>query len=228
MLMAPEHSQARFHRVAARVCLVVTVPLLPLAVAGCQSSPAIVVTPVEQPSSTGQDTVRQTDDKGRALPFENHFPNRWNTNNDGTPYEPCTSIDPVTLSEFGLDTASVRDVAVADFQTARGCRWTRPSSRVVLTQLVGDKPPFSELKALNSKAFTFMPDADIDGRAALIYSIGEFDCTSTVVSLESTVSTRVNDLGTTPIVRGDVNQPLPQICQLAIDFTRATIDKMPP
>ena len=66
-------------------------------IAGCAAVKGRPV-PVPLPSSASEThasvepQIRQTDSMGRPLPFVTLFPNRWSGNNDGTPYEPCTSL----------------------------------------------------------------------------------------------------------------------------------------
>ena len=168
------------------------------------------------PSSTTSPTIRQTDAAGVALPFETVFPNRWNRNNDGTPYEPCTSVTPDILQSFDMDSTSVKDGATADYQTARGCWWDHLTKPLwSFGQSVGDKPSFTYWESRGENGLR-----EIKGRTAILTSVSRFTCSTIVRSGDSTVLTAVQ-VGADSISSS-------QICQLAIDFTRATIDKMPP
>nr|WP_148281284.1 DUF3558 family protein [Gordonia sp. KTR9] len=169
--------------------------------------------------------IRQTDDRGRALPFENKFPNRWSINNNGTTYEPCTYVSSVTLSRFGLDPDSVEDAALSDFQTARGCRWyylDDPLSS--LSQSVGNlvRPGLGLQghKDRISIAFDLLPDIVVAGRAVIRGSKGQGSCSVFVRSGDAVVGTSVTRFD---IVR----PPTAEVCNTAVEFLRATIADIP-
>ena len=67
--------------------------------------------------------ARQTDDHGRDLPFRVTNPRRWNDQNDGTTFEPCTGLTEEILRELMIDPSSAEDAETSDAAT-RGCRWT--------------------------------------------------------------------------------------------------------
>lgn len=165
--------------------------------------------------------VRQNDDAGRRLPFTTRFPRRWSNGNDGTTYEPCTAASSTVLDELSLEPSSVRDAAIADHQTARGCRWsfTIPNYSS-LTQIVGNQPPLDIYKARYAKSFDWRPETLIDGRRVVVGSSPDrFDCATFLQSKDAIVITRVSTLDKPP--------PISEICDKAIAFTRATIDQMP-
>ncbi|MEJ9079044.1 hypothetical protein WKY82_11525 [Gordonia malaquae] len=85
--------------------------------------------------------ARQTDDHGRELPFRVTNPRRWNDQNDGTTFEPCTGLAEETLRELMIDPSSAEDTETSD-AADRGCRWTysTPEFRNVVTiqQVVAD------------------------------------------------------------------------------------------
>lgn len=169
--------------------------------------------------------IRQTDDRGRALPFENKFPNRWSINNNGTTYEPCTYVSNVTLSRFGLNSDSVEDAALSDFQTARGCRWyyfDDPLSS--LSQSVGNlvRPDLGLQghKDRISIAFDLLPDIEVAGRAVIRGSKGQGSCSVFVRSGDAVVGTSVSRFD---IVR----PPTAEVCNTAVEFLRATIADIP-
>lgn len=169
--------------------------------------------------------IRQTDESGHPLPFDTKFPNRWSINNDGTPYEPCTAPSAALLKRFGLDPASVGDVAASDFQTARGCRWRFVDERrSSLAQQVGDLVDPTEglegYKRLNTSGSSWYPDFEINGRTVVMSSLFPGECGVTVQSGSAVVVTSA--------LRFGVNRPpQEQICSTASEFLRATIDEIP-
>lgn len=176
----------------------------------------------QQPSMTP--TIRQTDDAGRPLPFRTVFPNRWSTNNDGTSYEPCTSVTDAVLTSQGLDPSSARDAASVDHQTVRGCQWaianTRRSS---VSQHVGNMAgsrsgSLDDYKAFNDD-FMWFPDQIIDGRTVGLFSLGADDCATIVVSGRAFVFTDAT------LDRDDAS--VAENCRVALAFTRATISQIP-
>ena len=182
--------------------------------------------PSEQPPGTSSAStalsIRQTDDNGVALPFETDFPERWNSSNDGTPYEPCTAISQVDAESAGLDPTSVADAAAVSGQTLRGCRWIFVGSGATgwsADQVVADFESLDEYKKDNSD-FDWFDDVSVDGRTVGVASATGRNCFTYVQSKSSGVTTGVMFIGTD-------RPPLTEICQRAIDLTKATIDKIP-
>ncbi len=197
-----------------------------LAISGCTQVGVVpgeptsaAATPSE--SSDAKAAVRQTDDAGRRLPFTTGFPRRWSNGNDGTTYEPCTAANTSTLQSAGLDPLSVKDAAIADHQTARGCRWSYTGSTFhSLTQIVGNNGPLHEYKLKKSTSFVWRPDTSINMRLVAVGSVPELgECTAMVDSGRAIVFTRMSAYSDPP--------PIDEICDKAIAFTRATIDQMP-
>ncbi|MBN0975335.1 MULTISPECIES: DUF3558 family protein [Gordonia] len=193
---------------------------------------AVNGTPVPVPSSADSSSssmsapIRQTDNFGRTLPFETNFPNRWNINNDGSSYEPCTQIPVTVVREFGLEESTVSDVAASDFQTARGCRWRfQDDRRSSLAQSVGNliRPPegLGGYKGMYSSSTTWFMDTEIDGRPVLVGSYMDAECGAIVRSGDAVVITSVLRLGADP------PPPTRQTCDIAVDFLRATLDQIP-
>lgn len=170
-------------------------------------------------------TVRQTDGAGRELPFVTEFRNRWNINNDGTTYEPCTQVSEGVVRQFGLDPTSARDAAASDFQTARGCDWTfTEDARSSISQFVGNlvRPDegLTGHKDLNQAGTTWLPDIEVEGRRVLMESMMPGDCTVHVQSGTAVVITSVTRLG--------FHRPATEtVCKEATDFLRATIGEIP-
>lgn len=166
--------------------------------------------------------IRQTDAARRPLPFSNSFPNRWNGNNDGTSYEPCTADARSAREALGIDESTVRDVAVADHQTARGCRWKFKERRLAsLGQSLGNfDGSLSDYKAEPKLVkFSFREDRVIHGRLVSVFTIENDTCSVAVKSGKAIIVTSVDIIHQTPRIDS--------ICQMAIDYTRATIDQMP-
>lgn len=185
---------------------------------GC-SVPGLATPEIGSSSSQSQG-IRQTDDTGKRLPFDTKWPDRWSINNDGTSYEPCTAVTADTLREFKLDPASVEDVAVANHQTARGCRWEFINdSANTITQHVGNGPPLPEYRSENSEIFNFLPDITIKGRPVLRFQLDDETCLASVQSGRAIVHSTASTFNNSP--------PPDQVCDIAVNFLRATIDKIP-
>ena len=175
------------------------------------------------PAST---VTRQTDANGRRLPFITSFDRRWNSANDGTTYEPCTALTPDQLAELGIDATSVRDAAGTNGQTARGCAWRyleqSPVANATVTQVVGNSAGLDEEKQRASGELDiWLTDTQVDGRVLGVHQdrLGG-TCETYVQSGSAGVSTLV-------LPRSEQSS-IDVVCDLAIAFTRATIDKMPP
>lgn len=170
--------------------------------------------------------VEQSASKGSvALPFEPSFSRRSNSANDGTDYEPCVAVGPRDLAALGVDPYSVRDAAGTDGQTARGCLW-RYADLVseagwTVSQIVGNSPSLAHAKRKASGTHdAWFPDLDIHGRTVGVhYLTTGGDCDTYVQSGKAAVSTIVVTL--------DPGVPVSEICDRAIAFTKATIDKIP-
>ncbi|MET4168298.1 MULTISPECIES: DUF3558 domain-containing protein [Gordonia] len=196
-----------------------------LTVGGCATSGSPIPTVHQSSSSTAGPSIRQTDDVGRKLPFENKFPNRWSINNDGTTYEPCTALSKKILVRFGLNPESVQDAAGSDFQTVRGCEWEFIDDELsAVSQYVGNMQRPNEglngYRESNSAAATWLPDIEIDGRPVLVNSFGQGECAVLVESGRAIVSTSVSLVDSTP-------PPTAQVCGDAEAVLRATIDQIP-
>lgn len=166
-------------------------------------------------------SIRQTDEEGRRLPFTTVFPRRWSNGNNGTTYEPCTAADTAILDAAGLEPSSVKDAAIADQQTARGCRWTFTNREFMsLTQIVGNSDPLEQYKLEAPQSFEWRDDIYIDKRKVAVGAVPDLgECTALTQSGTAIVFTRVSNYGESP--------PISEICDKAIAFTRATIDQMP-
>ena len=166
-------------------------------------------------------TIRQTDDHGRSLPFSTIFPRRWSNGNDGTTYEPCTAATKSILIANNLEPFSARDAAAADHQTARGCVWSLiDREHASLSQFVGNQSDLDTYKQTNSQFVTWRADISISGRRVAVATNPSLsECGTLVRSGDAIVFT---DLTV------HVNAPsLDEICNRVIAFTRATIDQMP-
>ncbi|MFT3663300.1 MAG: DUF3558 family protein [Gordonia sp. (in: high G+C Gram-positive bacteria)] len=169
--------------------------------------------------------IRQTDSNGRRLPFDTVHPNRWSEANGGSEYEPCTALSSVELAELEVDASSVRDAAGTDGQTLRGCVWKYSSSAVkgwTVSQIVGNSRGLDFDKRLKSvSADIWMPDIVIEGRIVGMHRLqGGFDCDSYVHSGRAAVNTIVMKSSSSSANPGE-------ICARVLDFTRATIRRIP-
>lgn len=211
--------------VRARSALITAVLVVGLTVCGCATSGSPIPASQHLNSPTSGSTIRQTDDLGRKLPFENEFPNRWSINNDGTTYEPCTAVSENILVRFGLNPESVQDAAASDFQTVRGCEWEFVGSELsAVSQYVGNmlrpEEGLSGYRESNSAATTWLPATQIDGRPVLVNSLGPGECAVLVESGRAIVFTNVSLVDSTP-------PPTAQVCGDAEAILRATIDQIP-
>ena len=90
----------------------------------------------------------------------------------------------------------------------------------ILTQVVGNVPPLSEYKARQlATGVSWLPDISISGRTVIV-GVMEDNCQ---------VHTRSGASGVgTVVFYFESRLTVDEVCAKAIEFTRATIDKMPP
>ncbi|MGV9669225.1 DUF3558 family protein [Gordonia sp. NPDC003504] len=174
------------------------------------------------PTMVTTELIRQTDDVGNELPFRTSYPNRWNNLNDGSSYEPCTALTSQQLASLELIAESAADIALADRQTARGCKWEFSDLRLAhISQIVGNGPDLPTYKSKQASTVQWQPDSEIAGRSVAIGTEPSSNsCTAYVRSGTAIVATGAAIPINPP--------PTPEICAKALAFTRATIDKMPP
>ncbi|MFT4126634.1 MAG: DUF3558 family protein [Gordonia sp. (in: high G+C Gram-positive bacteria)] len=165
--------------------------------------------------------TRQTDAHGRPLPFRTEHPQRWSDLNNGTDYEPCTALTMAEIHALDVDPDSVRDAAIANHQTARGCIWRlRNSAGGGLVQALGNDLPLQQYKAKRAVVVDWQPDIVINGRTVAVgHGLGDTECHTEVQSGTAIITTTVSIPTDTP--------PIDEICARAIAFTRATIVHMP-
>ncbi|MBD0020326.1 DUF3558 domain-containing protein [Gordonia pseudamarae] len=164
--------------------------------------------------------IRQTDDRGKPLPFTTRFPNRWSANNNGTSYEPCTALNDAELTSLGLDPTTVEDAALANHQTARGCIWKYFGKFMGgISQSTGNRPTF-EYELTDTEWYIRSYTTTIGGRLMIVNYWNWASC-FTIVKVE-------NARVTTSVTRSLTQTPEAELCNLAIEFTKLTIPKMPP
>lgn len=175
-------------------------------------------------SSTTPPGPRQVDDSGKRLPFDTLHHHRWNAANSGTKYEPCTALSVGELDKLGVEPTSVRDAAGTDGQTLRGCIWDYSGNSVVgpwrVSQFVGNSPSLAADKISKAGASNiWLADRRFDGRTVGVRSASDgYSCATYVQSGRAAVDTIVSVVG---------KVPPSEICDRALEFTRATISKMP-
>ncbi|MCK8616120.1 DUF3558 family protein [Gordonia sp. C13] len=209
---------------AAGLLLAVSLAGLPLTACTttgeAQTSPSVISLPSSEAAG-----IRQTDDAGTPLPFENSFPDRWSNNNDGTPYEPCTQVPAAALRTINIDVNTVEDVAASNHQTARGCTWRFDGDRLSsLSHFVGNllrpEAGLDGYKELNSAGSTWFADTEIGGRRVLSASMGPGECSMIVQSGDAVV--------VTTIVRYDANHPpIETVCASVEQFLNRAINSIP-
>ncbi|MFC0314985.1 DUF3558 domain-containing protein [Gordonia phosphorivorans] len=159
-----------------------------------------------------------------SLPFSSPFKNRWNSANDGTEYEPCVALSTFELERIGVQTDSVRDAAGTDGQTLRGCTWdferASDGGRWVVSQMVANSVGLDTYRQKYA-ADHWLPDRQISGRRVGITEAGSLgECMTYVQSGGAGITTLV-------LHHRLPHPPVHEVCDRAIEFTKATIDKMP-
>ncbi|WOC11148.1 DUF3558 family protein [Gordonia sp. MP11Mi] len=173
-------------------------------------------------------SIRQFDDYGVQLPFKTVHSHRWNSTNDGTLYEPCTALTSAEVGSLRWVSVSAKDAAGTDGQTLRGCTWTGESgdstAHWTLSQFVGDSLGLGSAKKRrpNSPAVVWLPDAELNQR-----TVGRL-AYRTVNRCETYVQSGQAGVHTAVSVISNPQPPISEVCDRALAFTRATIDKMPP
>lgn len=169
--------------------------------------------------------IRQTDDLGNRLPFETVHSRRWNRGNDGTSYEPCTALTVGDLRALGIDPSTVRDSAKTNGQTLRGCDWDYMDSVLrgtwFVAQIVGNAPGLAEEKRMTaSDTSVWRDDVLVDGRVVGVLTRPRAgNCTTYVQSGRAAVNTIV--------FHHNRMADMDEMCNRALEFTRATIGQMP-
>ncbi|MGV9827895.1 DUF3558 family protein [Gordonia sp. NPDC003429] len=170
---------------------------LGISLSGFLSGCSMNGTPVTQSTtgiiSTTKVAIRQTDSEGRRLPFDTKFPDRWNTGNDGTPYEPCTAIRDSVLRTAGVNPSTAEDAALANYQTLRGCMWRYEGTRHgFISQVVANSEPLAEYKKRQSVIIRWFPNTSINGRTVAVGAFqGPKRCLTIVDTGRSHVTTSV-------------------------------------
>lgn len=181
-------------------------------------------TPVPVNSTSGG--IRQTDDSGIQLPFHTRLSKRWNASNNGTTYEPCTALSSDQVDLEGWDSSTVRDAAGSDGQTLRGCTWSSTVGNEaggLLSQFVGNSRSLDHVveRSPDDEFTHWLDEQVVNGRrvGVLVYN-NRVRCETYVQSGQAGVHTAVSVIAT-------LQPPISEICDRALAFTRATIDKMP-
>lgn len=155
------------------------------------------------------------------LPFENPFPNRWNESNDGSPFEPCNAFSSAELLRFQIDPEMIEDAAIVDGQGIRGCRWMM-TGRFSFSNLVTNSESL-EIYRQGVVEYDWQSDLEIEGRTVGLFSLvhgSSKECSTYVQSYSAAVVTNV-------LPSASAEGKAIDACKLAVDFTRAYIDKIP-
>ncbi|WP_423132894.1 DUF3558 family protein [Gordonia malaquae] len=172
---------------------------------------------------TADTTVRQVDDLGNRLPFATKHSRRWNSGNNGSSYEPCTALASVDLDNLGVDPDSAKDAAGTNGQTLRGCEWKyKGRTDRTLSQFVGNSVSLAHAQSRRSdRSDVWQPKLRIGTRTVGVHiNTTGGQCDTYVQSRGAGVITMVFEFSDPP-------SPTTDICERAIAFTRATIDRMP-
>lgn len=156
-----------------------------------------------------------------ALPFENPFPDRWNSSNDGTSYEPCVAFSDAELLQFGINPAQIEDAALVNGQGSRGCNWLMRDT-FGFGQVVTNSPSLADYRRATPE-LKWMPDLSINGRPVGMFGLNgdSSTCSSYVQSESAGVVTNVS-ISSAPEARAQFDA-----CTVVEDFTRAYIEKIP-
>lgn len=198
-----------------------------LLLAGCTDTapepPRTEAATTRAPLKSQQESLRQTDSQGQQLPFKTRFPNRWNRSNDGTQYEPCTGPSPEILDSIGIDASTARDAGTVDGQSLRGCEWmlrmTPPNQQWRASQFVINSQSLNAYKD-KYKDEKWRPNSIVDGREVGITTSEVDGCWTYVQSQAAGVITQVSYFG-------EPQPPTDDLCNRAMQLTRATISKIP-
>lgn len=131
-------------------------------------------------------------------------------------------MTPDLAVKVGIDITSTKDAATVSGQTLRGCRWDYEGTELTgwtASQVVANFAGLQAYKEDNS-TFSWRPDIELNGRQIGVASMNSFNCFTYMQSRDSGVVTEVMYIG-------EPKPPLDEICQRAIDLTKATIDKIP-
>ncbi|WP_414975314.1 DUF3558 family protein [Gordonia sp. (in: high G+C Gram-positive bacteria)] len=148
--------------------------------------------------------------------------NRVNDRSDGTTYEPCVALSSRELLQLGIAPASVKDAAGTPGQSMRGCEWlsANPQDSWAVSQIVINSSGLADYKR-KYRGDRWSSDEELDGRPVGLTSNAEMEeCTTYVQSSNAGVVTVSS-------AQGRSHPPVDEICQRAIEFTRATIGRMP-
>ncbi|WP_419218239.1 DUF3558 family protein [Gordonia sp. CPCC 205333] len=189
---------------------------LTILVAGCGSGTGFPTSSSGLPTSTSRDiSVPSTWGSGQPT-----FPHRRNSGNDGTSYEPCLGLSDEAALSIGVDPKAMKDAALVDGQTARGCDW-RYTDQVgwTVSQIVGNAPDLDHYK-ITQKDSKWREDVTVNGRHVGISEFTADTCSTHVQSERAIVTTIVQ-------YASPKSPPIDEICDRAIAFTKATIGGMP-
>ncbi|MBA4022015.1 MAG: hypothetical protein C0482_06590 [Gordonia sp.] len=190
-------------------------------ISGCDASDPSTQAVAQSDSAGRSGNLAPTTSTSIALPFENRFTDRWNSSNDGTTYEPCVAFSDEELLRFDVDPTEVEDAAQVNGQGSRGCNWTMPDA-FGLGQVVTDSGSLVDYRR-GTPELNWMPDIAEGGRTIGVFGLNgdPSTCSTYVQSQYSGVVTNVS-ISSDPKARAKLNA-----CSIAIDFTRAYIDKIP-
>ncbi|SIS16573.1 DUF3558 family protein [Williamsia sterculiae] len=151
------------------------------------------------------------------LPFATTKTKRWNSANNGTPYEPCNALTPASLLASKILPETIQDAASVDGQTIRGCMWDRTSTGAGFSQVVVNSASLTAYK--HNEPDNFLADIEQNGRTIGV-ATSATQCFTYVQSYRSGVITA--------FYMGSVNpESYEELCQNAIRFTRANLQRIP-
>ena len=144
---------------------------------------------------------------------------RWNNGNNGTSFEPCTSLTPNTLRALDVDPTTWTDISVASFGP-RGCRATSPT-RTITLQVINT----SAGSVLDPVAYVTNSSKQ-SGRPAYVFTRSTV-CVATAISGNSTIMASVSD----DSIRTEFVTPAPKpgarLCPTAQDILNRTTQPIP-
>lgn len=144
---------------------------------------------------------------------------RWNNGNNGTSFEPCTSLTPTTLRALDVDPATWTDISIDGFGP-RGCRATS-ATRTITLQVINT----SAGTVLDPVAYV-STSSKHSRRPEFVFNRSTV-CVATVISGDSTIMASVSD----DSIRTEFATPYPKpgerLCPVAQDILNRTAQPIP-
>ncbi|ORB52132.1 hypothetical protein BST43_19450 [Mycobacteroides saopaulense] len=197
----------RTHRLALLTAVALTI-------AGCGGPVAgDAVTAASSTSSRGATPTSPT--VTNTLPGPHPPPNQ---NNDGTTFDPCLAYTASELSGWGIDPATVNDVAIDD-TLQRGCTWK--GDGWVLQQLITNRSISEYLDPANYPDAKPLTIAGLQASQHRLGQAGTTFCSVQIPSQKAVIATLVS------VRDSKAENQIPDACTKAIQIATDTAGKLP-